>query len=183
MISFQPKHWKASDGSHLPVLIKLVLMTEGPILELGTGFFSTPVLHWLCAEKKRTLVSYESSAKYIEVAKNYLADFHEIHLVEDWAKIDISQHWNIVLIDHGPGPQRKVEFARVANNADYVVVHDSEPNNDKYYKYSEVAPLYKYRYDYDKLYPNTSVFSNFKNLSNLDIEMDIDKYLLIAQVI
>lgn len=167
MIYFTPRHFGASDGSHLPILIKLVLMTEGPILELGTGFFSTLALHWLCAEKKRKLVSYDSSAKYIEVAKNFLADFHEIHLVDDWSKIDISQHWSIVFIDHAPGQQRKVEMARVANNADYVIVHDTEPRNDKYYHYSEVAPLYKYRYDYDKLYPNTSVFSNFKDLSNL----------------
>ena len=165
MILFTPKHFKASDGSHLPMLIKLILMTEGPILELGTGFFSTPVLHWLCAEKKRKLVSYDSQEKYIEVAKNYIADFHDIHLVNDWSTIDISQHWSIVLIDHAPGPQRKVEMARVANNADYVIVHDTEPRNDKYYHYSESAHLYKYRYDYDKVYPNTSLFSNFKDLS------------------
>jgi predicted O-methyltransferase YrrM len=167
MIYFVPRHFKPSDGSHLPILIKLVLMTDGPILELGTGFFSTPALHWLCAEKKRKLVSYDSSEKYIEVAKNYLADFHEVHLVNDWSKIDISQHWSVVLVDHAPGEQRKLEMARVANNADYVVVHDTEPRNDKYYHYSEVASLYKYRYNYDKLYPNTSVFSNFKDLSNL----------------
>jgi hypothetical protein len=168
MIYFKPKHFGASDGSHLPILIKVVLMTKGPILELGTGFFSTPVLHWLCAEKKRKLVSYDAQEAFIEVAKNYLADFHEVSLVSDWSKIDIeSQHWDVVLIDHSPGPQRKVEFARVANNANYVVVHDTEPRNDYYYHYSEMAPLYKYRYDYDKVYPNTSVFSNFKDLSCL----------------
>lgn len=167
MIYFTPKHFRASDGSHLPILIKLVLMTDGPILELGTGFYSTPVLHWLCAEKKRKIVSYESQEAFVEVAKNYLTDFHEIHLVDDWSKINISQHWSIVLIDHWPSSQRKVEMARVANNADYVIVHDSEPDNDKDYRYSEVVPLYKYRYDYDKLYPNTSIFSNFKDLSSL----------------
>jgi hypothetical protein len=167
-VGFVPRHFKPSDGSHLPILIRLVLTTDGPILELGTGFFSTPVLHWLCAERKRKLVSYESSPKYMQVAENYIADFHEVHFVEDWAKIDIeSTHWCIVLIDHGPGPQRKVEMARVANNADYVVVHDTEPKSDKYYHYSEVAHLYKHRFDFDKLYPNTSVFSNFKDLRSL----------------
>ena len=167
---FTERHWKASDGSHLPILTRLVLatMNEGPILELGTGFFSTPVLHWLCAPTKRRLVSYESQQKYFAVASNYLADFHEVHLVEDWAAIDIeSSHWDIVLVDHGPGPQRKVEFARVANNADYVVVHDTEQRNDQYYHFSEVTPFYRYRCDYTDLYPNTSVFSNLKDLSNL----------------
>jgi hypothetical protein len=165
MIYFKPKHFGASDGSHLPLLIKLVLMTDGPILELGTGFFSTPVLHWLCAEKKRKLVSCESSEMFIEVANNFISDFHEVKLVKDWDKEDIeSQHWSVVLIDHAPGPKRKNEFARVANNADYVIVHDTEPQSDYYYHYSEVYPLYKYRYNYDKVHPNTSIFSNFKDL-------------------
>ncbi len=167
MTHFTPKHFAASDGSHLPILIRLVLMTDGPILELGTGFFSTPVLHWLCAEKNRKLVSYDSQERFVEVANNYITDWHEVHLVDDWDKIDISQHWGVAFIDHGPGPRRKVEMARVANNADYVIVHDTEPGNDWYYHFSEVAHLYKYRYDYDRVYPNTSVFSNFKDLSNL----------------
>src|SRR5271157_2406306 len=108
MILFKPKHFKASDGSHLPILVKLVMMTEGPILELGTGFFSTPMLHWLCAPTKRRLVSYESSEVFIEVAKNYMADFHEIHLVTNWDQVNLSQYnWDVALVDHGPGPQRR----------------------------------------------------------------------------
>jgi predicted O-methyltransferase YrrM len=163
-----PRHFKVRSGSHLPVLIKLVLMTDGSILELGTGFFSTPVLHWLCAEKKRKLVSYDSQEAFTELANNYLTDFHEVHQVKDWSKIDIeSQYWSIVFIDHAPAQQRQLEMVRVANNADYVIVHDSELKHDKDYQYSKIAPLYKYRYDYDKVYPNTSVFSNFKDLKNL----------------
>jgi hypothetical protein len=167
MITLALKHFGINNGSHLPILIKLVTMTDGPILELGTGFFSTPALHWLCAEKKRKLVSYDSQGAFIEVAKSFLSDFHEVYTVDDWSKIDISQHWSIVFVDHAPAGQRKLEMARVANNADYVVAHDSEPRHDRDYKYSEITPLYKYRYDYDKLYPHTSVFSNFKDLSNL----------------
>lgn len=167
MIYFKPKHFAASDGSHFPILIPIVQMTDGPILELGTGFYSTPLLHWMCAPTKRRIVSYESATPYFEVAKNYLTDWHEVNFVENWANIDISQHWSIAFVDHGPGPQRKVEFARLANNADYVVVHDTEPRSDRYYHFSEVAPLYKYRFDYDKVYPNTSVFSNFHDLKGL----------------
>jgi len=164
---FTLKDFRLNDSSHLSILIKLVLMTNGPILELGTGFYSTPVLHWLCAENKRKLVSYESSEQYIEVANNYIADFHEVHLVDDWSKIDISQHWSIVFVDHWPSSQRRIEIERVANNADYVIAHDSELEHDKDYQYSKVAPLFKHRYDYNKFYPPTVVFSNFKDLNNL----------------
>lgn len=143
-------------------------MTEGPVLELGTGFNSTPVLHWLCNETKRKLVSYESNPKYFEIAKNYISDFHEVHLIDDWDKLDVSQHWSVVFIDHAPGPRRVVEMTRLANKADYVIVHDTEDRSDWHYKYSKGFPSYKYRWDYTIAYPHTSVLSNFKVLSNFD---------------
>lgn len=112
-------------------------------------------------------MSYESSEQYFEVAKRYISDWHEVNFVTDWSKIDISGHWGMVFVDHYPAKQRRLEIERVANNADYVIAHDSELKHDKDYQYSKVAPLFKYRYDYNKFYPNTVVFSNFKNLSNL----------------
>ena len=138
-------------------------------MELGTGFNSTPVLHWLCNEKKRKLVSYESNPKYFATAKNYINDFHEVHLIDDWDKLDVSQHWNIVFIDHAPGPRRVEEMVRLANQADYVIVHDTEGRSDWHYKFSRGFPSYKYRYDYTKAYPYTSVLSNFHDVTKLDL--------------
>jgi hypothetical protein len=166
---FDAKHFSKSDGSHLPILIKLLEATSGPILELGTGFFSTPFLHWMCNEKRRKLVSYESSPKYWEVAKNFETDFHEIHFIEDWDKLDTSGHWDIVFIDHGPGVRRNVEMARFATcDVDFVVVHDTEDKSDWHYNYSRAFPLYKFRYDYKLAYPETSVLSNKKEVSFLE---------------
>lgn len=167
MTTFIPKDFKVRAGSHLPILVKLILNSEGPILELGTGFYSTPVLHWLCAENNRKLVSYESSDKYFEVAKCYITDWHEVYFVTDWSKIDISQYWGLVFVDHYPAQQRRLEIARIANNADYIIAHDSELKHDKDYQYSKITPLFKYRRDFNKFYPNTTVFSNFKDITNL----------------
>ena len=167
MATFTHRDFKVRAGSHLPLLIELVRKSEGPILELGTGFYSTPILHWLCAEMGRKLVSYESSEDYFAVARNYIADFHEVNFVEDWSKVDLSSHWGLVFADHYPASQRIKEIVRVVDNADYIVAHDSEPRNDEAYKYSTIASLFKYRYDYTKFYPHTVVFSNFNDLSNL----------------
>lgn len=164
---FVAKHFKAGEGSHIPMLIKILGMTTGPVLELGTGFNSTPVLHWMCNEAKRKLVSYESNPVFWEVAKNYVSDFHEVNFIDNWDKLDVTQHWNVVFIDHAPGPRRVEEMIRLANKADYVIVHDTEGRSDWHYHYSKGFPDYKYRYDYTKAYPNTSVLSNFNDLSNL----------------
>jgi len=162
-------HFNILNGSHLPILMKIVNMTDGPILELGTGFYSTPYLHWACYDKKRKLVSYDTHLLFFDIAKGCVADFHEVHFVEngDWDNIDLSGHWSIVLVDHAPGKRRKEEIRRLANSADYIVVHDTNGRFNPRYKYTEIYPLFKYRYDYTKIFPFTTVLSNFKELSSL----------------
>jgi predicted O-methyltransferase YrrM len=166
---FDSKQFKPSEGSHLPVLMKLVSMTDGSILELGTGFNSTPFLHWMCNGTRRKLVSYESNPSFWELAKNYQKDFHEVNFIDDWDKIDTSDHWSIIFIDHAPGTRRNVEMARLANSGDYVVVHDTEAKSDWHYNYSKSFPLYKYRFDYKLAYPETSVLSNFIDLKDFKV--------------
>jgi preprotein translocase subunit YajC len=61
----------AGYGSHLPILIKLVEMTDGPILELGSGLFSTLFLHWACFLKKRKLVSYDNDEEFYKSISNF----------------------------------------------------------------------------------------------------------------
>jgi hypothetical protein len=158
------KYFNAGEGSHIPLLIKIMEMSEGPVLELGTGLNSTPVLHWLCNEAGRKIDSYESSEMFYLAAENYRTDWHGVHFVKNWDELEINKHWGVAFVDHAPGPRRNVEMARLANNADYVVVHDSEPKSDWHYHFTNHFDKYKYRYDYTKAYPHTSVFSNFKDL-------------------
>lgn len=181
---FNAKYFPAHEGSHLPLLMNVVNRTDGPILELGTGFFSTPVLHWMCNPKRRFLVSYESNPKFFEVAHNFEKRWHEVHLIEDWDKmtelpLDPNQkdfkirdgsfnRWAVVFVDHAPGVRRNVEMARAAWAADFVVVHDTEAKSDWHYNYTKSFPLYKYRFDYIDAMPNTSVLSNFIDVSKIE---------------
>ena len=47
-------------ATHLPLLTRAFDESEGPVLEMGTGYFSTLYLDWLCSAFGRKLVSYES---------------------------------------------------------------------------------------------------------------------------
>lgn len=167
-------HNHLGGGSHLPLLIKLLEMTDGPVLELGMGMFSTAFLHWACYDKKRKLVSCESKPDFMELfdfhdkrEEGNDISYHQVVFVEDWDEVDLSGHWSVVLVDHAPGPRRKEEIRRLANSADYIVVHDTNGRNNWHYNYTEIYPLFKYRYDYDKAYPFTTVLSNFKDLKDL----------------
>jgi len=168
MFTIPARELKASEGSHIPVIIKVMQISDGPVLELGTGMNSTSVFHWLCNEQGREIDSYESNKMFHRHAWNYHTDWHRIHKVEDWDKdLKIDKHWGVVFIDHAPGKRRVEELIRVANNAEFVIVHDTEKKSDWHYNYSRGFPNYKYRFDYTKAYPHTSVLSNFRDLSEL----------------
>lgn len=156
-------------SSHLPILIKVLQKSSGPVLELGAGVFSTPILHWLCLEAKRPLVTYENDKEHFEMNKIFETDMHKIIFVNDWSEAKIDDiHWGLVFVDHEPSERRRVEVARFAQKADYIVVHDTEPDHDYKYDFINKAfPLFKHRYNYKRRRPYTTVLSNFKDLTNL----------------
>jgi len=150
-------------GSHLPVLIKVLEVSEGPVLELGSGPFSTPVMHWLCLETKRRLVTYENNWSYYRLFRAFGYGNHEIKFIEDWDTIPIEvEHWGVAFVDHGPAERRKVEIKRLATIADFVVLHDTDAERDSEYGFiKESFPLFKYQYHHKRKIPYTSVLSNF----------------------
>lgn len=53
----------ANWGTHQTPLISAVMHTKGPILELGCGDFSTPLLHAICSTNQRMLLSTDTDKK------------------------------------------------------------------------------------------------------------------------
>lgn len=156
-------------STHNPLLIQAVLMSKGDVCELGSGFFSTPLLHWLCSLTGRNLVTYESDDDYYEFANKFRSRHHKIIKVSSsFEEIDCTRHWGVVLIDHSPKkPLRRGQDAvRLKNTADYIVLHDTEFEEEKHYGYDEMWPQFKYRHDWKKVKPFASVISNFKKLDN-----------------
>ena len=128
-------------SSYLPILIKVFGLSKGDVLELGSGPFSTPLLHWLCLDTKRYLVTYEDSLEYYNLHKKFVSKKHEIKFVTDWDKINIDKHWGLAFVDHEPGNRRKTEILKLKDTADFIVVHDTSPHTDKLYKFiDEVFP-------------------------------------------
>lgn len=157
-------------GSHLPVLMKVVAETSGPILELGCGLYSTTPLHWACWVPRRRLVTYENNPRFFEFLKRYETDFHEVRCIDDWDAVDLSEPWCVAFVDHEPGPgeprQRRWKEVRRLRHAEYVVAHDTEGRNDRKYGYSKVHGLFRYRFEYRGAYPHTTVFSNTHDVRN-----------------
>ena len=152
-------------GSHLPLLMKAVSLTTGPILELGCGLYSTTPLHWACWVPKRKLVTYENNPDYFDFLRSYETEWHEVHCIDDWDAIDISGPWSVAFVDHAPDGRRWREVKRLLH-AEYVVAHDSEGRNDKKYQFSKATPLFKYQFEYLEAFPHTSVWSNVHDVTD-----------------
>jgi hypothetical protein len=150
--------WKMA--THLTLLVRAFNNTEGDVLEMGTGYFSTLILRWLCEMSGRTLYSFESQESWYERAIKNQGPNHKVIYCSSWDTADIERHWGLAFIDHGPNPRRHIDIERLANYADVLVIHDTEPEVEKQYKYYRIFPLFKYRFDFTKYIPWTSAVSN-----------------------
>ncbi|MBU0846436.1 hypothetical protein KKH23_04550 [Patescibacteria group bacterium] len=147
-------------GSHLPVLIRALKATTGPVVELGAGIYSTPILHALCEAEGRKLVTYENDPDFFEWASHYQSSFHDVRKVEIWADVDLAEvNWAVAFVDHAPDEKRWQEVVRLTH-AEYVVCHDSNRGWRRKYNYEKAYPLFKYQKQYREKHPNTVILSN-----------------------
>jgi hypothetical protein len=164
---YMEKSDKRALATHIPLLIRVFDISEGDVLEVGTGWFSTLMLHWLAHIYKRRVYSYESSRHWYERALRYQSPYHKIIKVESWDELPADKHWGLVFIDHSPEARRRVEIERFKDLADYIVIHDTQPEDDKKYQYSGIWRYFKYKKNWTRAKPWASVVSNFKDLKNI----------------
>ena len=155
-IALTPGHgW----GSHLPALLECVLRTTGPVLEMGAGLWSTPVLHAVCEQQARRLVTVEEGAVWREKFQEYMRGWHLFLRSYDAALVD-AIGWSVALIDHAKD-RRQRDLIRLADRAEFLVVHDA--NCPKVYGYDFSA--FTYRREFGRLAPTTMVVSNRREIT------------------
>lgn len=148
--------------THRPVLAETIIRTTGPILELGMGEGSTPTLSKI-AESGRQVWSYEDDWGWYDGYRRFqLVPNHHVLYTSNWDDALCELNWGVALVDHGRMDRRVREIGRLAQTTEIVVVHDTE---DERYRYWTIWGLFKYRYDYRKLKPWTTAFSNFIDVS------------------
>ncbi len=160
-------------GTHLGALIQAVNKTDGDILELGVGIFSTPYLHYQSYLSKRNLTSYDNESGWLTKfataggsAYMYGGKYHKFEFVRNWDDAQIEKPWDVALLDHSPSERRVVDAQRLANLAKYIIIHDTGEHQDRIYHYSEIYPLFKYKTVWDKDENQATVLSNFVDLKD-----------------
>src|SRR5688572_9286028 len=121
-------------GSHLPALLACVAVTDGPVLELGIGHFSTPHLHALCGAMGRQLVSVEQDDEWRNLmAGKYDCENHGFLKGVPEGIDSFGVRWGVSFIDHSPGGANRANaFKQLIEVSDYVVMHDAQKDAENF---------------------------------------------------
>ena len=156
-------------ASHVPLLTRVFTLSKGDVLEVGSGYFSTLILKWLAELSHRNIYSYENREYWFKRAKRNESKYLKVYYCpdQDYSSAPLDRKWGMIFVDCWPNGKRIEVIKRLANQADYIVIHDTNETGDKDYHYSQIWPLFKYRHDFNLFYPPTTVVSNFKTLKNI----------------
>jgi len=151
-------------ASHLPAMC-FILGRLGrairSILEVGSGFYSTPFFRAFASSVLKTehviLESDEGWAAYVaSLFDVFVRPFKVNELPDDI----VQRHWDLAFIDCLAESTRAQHALTLKNNADVIVLHDSNPDWDVAYEYSAIIPLWKYAHHFTATYPHTLVLTD-----------------------
>ena len=113
-------------ATHQRMLVKYLMRTTGPIVEIGCGDYSTPLIHEIAAAQGRTVLTLESNAEWLHRFSGYKTDWHSLRHVASWDDWQPEGRYGLAFIDHTPGNRRPVEYLKLRDVADILILHDTE---------------------------------------------------------
>jgi len=154
-------------GTFIPVLISAVENTAGPILEIGCGDNSTPLLHALCSVNERYLLSISVDKEMFSKYSYLNRPWHQITILPSVAHVNKDVWWSVVLIDYISETERINAIKVLRATTDIFVVHDAD---SLHHEFNNLLDSFKYRYDYKQYVPSTTIVSD-----TIDISLFIEK--------
>ena len=113
-------------ATHQQLLVRTALKTTGTILELGSGWYSTPVLHEIATAMGRRLITVDNDPEWLATFEVMRSDLHELISVSSWDQFKPAEHYGMAFVDHAPGERRSIEMNRLRGRVDVFVIHDTE---------------------------------------------------------
>jgi hypothetical protein len=175
-------------STHQALLVAAMLKTQGPILEMGGGYYSTPIVSAFANAQRREPPTIETGAAVYELLQRFSSPFHKIWLVGgyDFAadgrfipRADTTRaeyleiqsrflpdfckegppRWSVVFVDHALGYLRGPAIEHFAESADFIVTHDTELVDA--YGFEPCLSTFRYRWDSSLHVPHATIVSNF----------------------
>lgn len=125
------RHSESAFFTYQPVLYAAVMNSTGPILELGCGEGSTPLLHQLCKEQGRELITIDNNRKWYDKYRHeYSEKWHRFIFADNWLGVltddQLDLEWGVVFVDQSPLEARLMSMKLFSDSAKYIVLHDCD---------------------------------------------------------
>jgi hypothetical protein len=155
-------------ASHIRLLAAAALRTQGDVLELGCGWYSTPLLHEITRVQGRRLWTFDNQPYWLPPFEPFKSDMHLISRVGWWQEMydcfPKSLRFGLVFVDQGQPIEREYAIRELLKRemADVFVMHDTEEGHA--YGYTRTLPLFKYKWTDESQKVHTTVASNTVNV-------------------
>lgn len=165
--------------THQPLLLGAISLTNGrggAIVELGSGYYSTPLLKMLCGTNERRLVTLDNDADWLrqtttpalamDESQNIMAHTlrHDVHHIANWN--DLHRYGadllcDVAFIDLAPADLRGMAIHVMSRWATIIVIHDTETEQRHNYPgVAEAIATFPYLVTDRRRGPWTTVVSN-----------------------
>jgi hypothetical protein len=124
-----------NDLCHRIVLWEALQLTDGNVVEFGSGHGSTPYLRKYCENWKRDFQTYDEKKEWCDVTG--------ATMVKDWEDVNLKEV-DLLFIDHAPGERRKEDLVKYKDIAKIICIHDTEPAQDHGYQMRQYFKQFKY---------------------------------------
>jgi hypothetical protein len=155
--------WGQGWGTNVPLLAAALATADpGPVLELGTGHFSTPLLIEMCSALGREYWALETNTAWADKHSDLLRPTARILMVEEnwvkWPVPNLPTRFALAFIDNQPDSTRLMNLRRMRGLASRIVVHDT--CNPYFQGVDEELDTFKFRFNYTHMASVTSVVSD-----------------------
>lgn len=153
-------------ASHFPVLLQVLrCLMPSSILEIGAGFYSTPLLEsWTYARGGEHYILETDSAWAKSISS--LFGIKITNFCGGQLPIEVNRNWDMAFIDCAVERTRAGYALALRENARIIILHDSNPDWDAAYKYSAIIPQWKHHRQFAACYPHTLLLSNTDDVSS-----------------
>ena len=123
-------------ATHQRLLVKYMMQTTGPVIELGAGNYSTPILHEIAAAQGRPLTTVDNNPEWLNRFKLFEWERHTLTLLPSWDDFQ-AEPCGLAFVDHAdpPGHPRWIQVEKLLPVAGVIVIHDTE---DDLYGYARL---------------------------------------------
>lgn len=139
-------------SSHLPVLCCLLKTLKGVPLEVGIGYYSTPIIqshHGLSLEPERP--KDDPHNDWVERLSK-TNDYSVTRTIPEDPK-----QFSFIFIDSYPATSRIHFFYTLRSRSNVFVMHDSNDDGEWEYQYGKIRPYFDTTFDYNPVYPATLI--------------------------